>query len=217
MTEYITTKAIILKTSNLGEYDKRMVVLTAENGKITVFARGVRRQGSPNLASCSPFSYGQLRAFPGRNAYTMVDFAVENYFEALRKDFEVACVGMYFLEVADYYTRENSDDLEMMKLLYVALRALEKKASAGEGDLELIRYAYELKAIAVNGEFGGSSVLTGLSGGCRASLDHIGTCPLKALFAFEVSPSVKEELKNAAAWFRERFLKGNFKSLTLLE
>ena len=115
MNQFVSTQAIVLKTSNLGEYDKRMVVLTSDFGKITVFAKGVRRQNSKFLAACSPFSYGELRAFPGREAYSFVDFTVSEYFEPLRTDFEASCMGMYFLEVADYYTRENNDDLEMFK------------------------------------------------------------------------------------------------------
>lgn len=217
MTEYISTKAIVLKTSNLGEYDKRMVVLTADMGKITVFARGVRRQGSAHLAACSPFSYGELRAFPGRNAYTMVSFQVENYFEALRTDFDISCMGMYFLEVSDHYSRENNDDLEMMKLLYVSLRALERLAKEGGGDKDLlrIRLAFEMKAIAVNGEFEGAGALPEASPGLVSALNHIALCSVKALYAFDVNDELLSELEAAGAYFRDRYLQGNFRSLEL--
>ena len=218
MSEYITTDGMILKTSNLGEYDKRLVILTADRGKITVFARGVRRQDSRYLAACSPFSFGTLRAFPGRNAYSFMDFSVKNYFEPLRTDFEVSCLGMYFLEVADYYTRENNDDAGMLKLLYVSVRALERIIS-GQLSIkkELVRYVFEIKAIVVNGEFPGSGVLEDLSPDARYTIDYIASSSERNLFAFEVSEGVLGELERAAGYYRDRFLGNDFKSLELID
>lgn len=71
-----------------------------------------------------------------------------NYFHELSGDFEGACYGFYFCELAEYYTREANDELQMLKLLYQSLRALCKPNIPNE----LIRYIYELKVLVVNGE-----------------------------------------------------------------
>ena len=44
MNEELWVRGIVLSVTQLGEYDKRMVVLTEQLGKITVFANGARRQ-----------------------------------------------------------------------------------------------------------------------------------------------------------------------------
>lgn len=217
MNEYITTKGIVLKTTNLGEYDRRMVVLTEDRGKITVFGRGVRRMNNKHLAACSPFSFGQLKAFPGRDAYSLLEFSVNNYFEGLRTDFEISCMGMYFLELADYYTRENNDELMMLKLLYVSLRILEKRAKGEcELPLELIRYIYEIKSIAVNGEFPGVPDNMKLSEAAAYAVNYIASINMEKLYSFNVTPEVLFELSGAAGYYRGRFLTGNFKSLELI-
>ena len=72
-------------------------------------------------------------------------------FQELRANFEGAYYGMYFMELAQYYTRENVDETKMLKLLYQSLRALLNKTI----DNELVRYIYEIKAMVINGEFPG--------------------------------------------------------------
>ena len=47
MREEVTLHGIVLSSSLQGEYDRRMVALTKERGRITVFATGVRRGTNP--------------------------------------------------------------------------------------------------------------------------------------------------------------------------
>lgn len=218
MKEYIVTSGIILKTSNLGEYDKRLVVLTENHGKITIFARGVRRVNSKFMAAASPFVFGNFKIFPGREAYSLMDVSVTNFFDVLRQDFDISCLGMYFLEIADYYTRENNDDILMLKLLYVALRALEKIAQNSAGFTpELVRYIYEIKAICVNGEFPGISDKLKLSAEAKGVIIHIVNSPVEKLYTFTVADNILTELKHAATYYRNLCMGVAFKSLDMLE
>ena len=122
MQDFTTVTGIVIKTEPISEYDKRVVILTKEKGKISAFAKGCRKPGNRLMAAANPFSFGEFRLYAGKSSYNIMEANIKNYFDALRRDFDAAYMGMYFLEVSDYYTRENLDALELLRLLYQSLR-----------------------------------------------------------------------------------------------
>lgn len=148
MGQNLVVTGMVLNAMPIGEYDKRITLLTKERGKITAFARGARKPNSQFLAATNPFSFGEFELFEGRSTYTVSKVTIQNYFRELTLDFDAAYYGFYFLEFAEYYCQENNDETEMLKLLYQTLRALESPAFSNR----LVRAVFELKALAINGE-----------------------------------------------------------------
>lgn len=213
MQDHVMVTGMVLLISPVNDYDRRMVVLTKERGKITVFVKGARRQGSRMMAATNQFCFGSFKLYEGKTAYNLVEASITNYFEELRNDFEGACLGMYFLELADYYTRENNDEVEMLKLLYQSVRAIIKQSI----DNRLIRVIYEMKSMVVNGEFPGIPSDVSVLDGTRYTIEFIAKTPIEKLYTFAVTPEVLSQLEEISKKYISRHIDKKLKSLELLD
>ena len=213
MGQTITVTGMVLAAYPYNDYDKRLIVLTKERGKITVFAKGARRQNSSLLAVCNSFVFGEFFVYEGRSSFNLMQAKVLNYFSDLGTDVEGACYGFYFCEVAEYYTREANDELPMLKLLYQSLRALLNKHIPNE----LVRYIFELKTLVINGECPVEFDDPGLSDSARYALSFIVSSLPEKLYTFTVSEAVLGELRLILHRFRDLYMEGKFKSLEILE
>lgn len=212
MGQPLTMTGMVLSAAPMGEYDKRVVILTKERGKITAFARGARRQNSTLLAATNPFSFGRFMFYEGRSAYTLTNADITNYFSELSADLEGAYYGFYFMEFADYYTRENNDEVEMLKLLYQSLRAL----TNGHIPNRLVRYIFEIKAMTVNGEFPGVENGVEVCEATRYTVSYITASPVEKLYTFKVSDQVMDELGRMMRRYLGKYIDRKMKSLEIL-
>lgn len=213
MRDFVTVVGMILETGPVNDYDRRLVILTKERGKITVFAKGARRQGNKMMAATNPFCFGNFKLIEGKTAYNLIDAEIINYFEELRIDFEGAYLGMYFLELFSYYTRENNDEINMLKLLYQSIRAVVKESLNND----LVRQIVEIKILCVNGIFPGIPTNADLLPGTVRTVDFIVNSPIESLFTFSVNDDILGELKELNKIYSKRFYDRPFKSLSLLE
>ncbi len=214
MSEPLKVRGMVLQATPSGEYDKRTVILTKERGKITAFARGARKQKSPLLAAASPFVFGTFTVYEGRDAYTLVQAEVSNYFMEVKEDFEGTCYGCYFMEVAAYYTRENLDASQVLNLLYATLRALSNEKL----DNEVIRCVFEMKAMVLNGEYPYDIVNdTSLSASTRYTLAYVLQAPIQKLYTFTLAPETFREFRRVQDQFNRLYIDRDFKSFEILK
>ena len=211
-----TVTGMVLSAAPVGDYDKLVVLLTRERGKIRAFARGARRPGSALMAAANAFAFGEFQIYEGRTSYTMSQASIQNYFGELMTDFEGACYGQYFLEFADYYTRESADGSDFLKLLYQSLRALLVPSLPRK----LVRYIYELKAMTYSGEcpqtFEQFSDWN-LNPSTEYALQYVVAASVEKLYTFLLTEEVFAEFARVVTWLRKHYVEHRFKSLEILE
>ncbi|MCR4841972.1 MAG: DNA repair protein RecO [Eubacterium sp.] len=242
--DQISVKGIVVSSASVGEYDKRMTILTDSLGRISAFARGAKRPNSILRSSTEPFSFGEFILYRGRSAYNVGKINVTEHFERLHEDFDSVLYGSYFLEIADYFGRENMEAVDQLTLIYYSLKALGDERF----DNRLVRAVYELRTLGINGEApdvtacrscgrsdrklirffserngllcvecdpGKGGIV--LSEGCVYTMNYIINSPLNKLFSFKVSEDVLLELCRAVTDYYRRWVDRRFKSLSILE
>ena len=203
---------MVIKESPIGEFDRRVTLLTKERGKISAFAHGARKPNSRFIASTNLFAFGDFMMYEGRSSYNLADTQINNYFEAMRGDYDAAVYGMYFLEVIDYYTRENNDESDFLKLIYQSLKALLN----ANLDNRLVRSVFEIKAMVTEGEFPGLPSDRKYSESAEYTVRFIESQRIEKLYTFKVSEEVLLEITSACRLLQERYIDRKFKSLELL-
>ena len=212
MREQVSAAGMVLKASPVGEYDRRLVILTREFGKITAFARGARRPGNSLMAVSNPFVFGKFLLYEGRDAYTLAGAEVKNYFIEIAGDVEAACYGSYFLEFADYYGREGLEAEETLKLLYQSMRALLSEKLPNR----LVKAVFELKLMEINGEY--FEELSGnLDPSTRYAWEFVLASPVEKLYTFALSDQVLLEFSRCVEENKRRFVDKTFHSLDIVQ
>ena len=219
----IMTPGIILSVMPIGEYDRRTELLSAQFGRISAFARGARKPGSSLVSVTRAFAFGQFSLVQGKSSYNIRSAQISTYFETLTQNLDKACYGFYFLEIARYYSRENVEASDMLKLIYCSLRALELDKIPDR----LIRYIYELKMLHINGlcptlerlvsGTGSYSFAKDLSAGSRKAFRYVTEAPVEKLFSFTLSEEVLEEFGHVTRRLLKQSTDREFKSEALLK
>ena len=213
MAIFVTVNGIVLKRIPVGEMDLLVTILTSERGKITAFAKGARRPGNQLSGVVEPFCFGCFKLFEGRNSYNIQEANISNYFEYFRRDFNASMYGTFLMEIADYYTRENNDEKDILNLLYMSLRALELDSI----DNRLIRCVFEIRALMIFGEYPGVPTDRSYLESTVYTMDYIWKSPLEKLYTFKVKEDVQLELMHICEVFRKRFIDRNLNSLEMIE
>jgi len=239
---YIVTKGVVLRETETKEADKILTLLTADRGKISVIARGVRRKSCKYAACAQQMVYSEWTLYQKGEWYYANEGATAELFNGLRTNLEALALGCYFAELTEAVTAEDTVSGDLLRHLLNGLYAL----SALHKPPSLVKAAFELKLLCLAGYeplAGGCAYCgcpdperplldvvqgvlrcqtcgTGESGLsmplCRdslAALRHIVYGDPKRLYAFRLGPEPLRRLGDAAEAFAAAQLERGFRTL----
>lgn len=139
--------AVVLRTSNLGEADRIIVLLGREHGKIRAVARGVRKTSSKFGAKLEPFAVVDAQFHIGKSLDTVTQAEMVAHFgDLIATDYDRYEAANLIAEIADRLSDADPSTAQF-KLLVGALRSL----AIGERDYTLVADAYVLRALTIAG------------------------------------------------------------------
>ena len=80
---HITTKALVLRGVDYKESDKILTVLTRENGKMTLSARGCRKKGSAIAAASQLLVWSEMTLYEYQGRWAVKEANTDREFSVL--------------------------------------------------------------------------------------------------------------------------------------
>lgn len=144
---HLNTKGLVLREVAYKESDKILTLLTAEEGKLTVSARGCRKKGSAIAAASQLLVWSEFTLYEYQHRWAVKEAVTERQFNGVRSDLDKLALASYFAEVTEALCREGQPEPDLLSLTLNSVHALEKLAYPPA----LIKTAYEWKAMALAG------------------------------------------------------------------
>ena len=149
MNNYVT-EAINLKSYNLNDADKIIVMYSKENGLIKGVAKGIKKPKSKLGARMDLLVANSLQLLKGRSMDTIVQAQTVNNFRKSREDFDKLMLSSYISElVMNFGEGSESASKEIYELLYKALNRISDSAEKKDALIAVIKF--QLKILLVMG------------------------------------------------------------------
>ncbi len=144
---YINTKGLVLRAVAYKDSSRILTVLTADEGKLTVSARGAMRRGSKLAAATQPLAFSDMTLYHSRDRWTLTETQTIELFEGLSADLELLALGSYFAELLEAVSDEDSPNPELLQL---GLNALFLLSENNKNPL-LVKAAFEMRLMRLAG------------------------------------------------------------------
>lgn len=140
-------RGIVVRSTGVGDYNKMLTVLSPEQGKISVWAKGVRSAKSRFAAACSLLCYSEFVVTCRGDAYTLSQATVIESFYHLRDSLQVLSCAIYMADLACDVCKAEAEAAGAVRLLLNSLYFLEK----GTKTVPALRAMYEIRLLMEEG------------------------------------------------------------------
>ena len=149
MNNYVTD-AINLKSYNLNDADKIIVMYSKDNGLIKGVAKGIKKPKSKLGGRMDNLIANTLQLLKGRSMDTIIQAQTLNNFKKTREDFDKLMISSYISEVVmNLGEGSEAASKEIYELLYKALNRIAEASS--KKDVLIAAIKFQLKILLIMG------------------------------------------------------------------
>ena len=147
MNNYVTD-AINLKSYNLNEADKIILMYSKENGLIKGVAKGIKKPKSKLGARMDLLVANTLQLLKGRSMDTVIQAQTINNFKKTREDIDKIMLSSYISElVVNLGEGSESASKEIYELLYKALNRVSEAETKKDALIAAIKFQMKILLI----------------------------------------------------------------------
>ena len=133
---------LVVREMAWGENDKRLVLLTADRGRIPVLAKGARSMRSKYVNTTQLFTYGNYE-ITERNGYAWLGGAsILEPFWGIRDDIDRLALASYIVDVAGELTGEEEPAGDILRLTEGPLAPVACLAEGAPGSESLADFPF---------------------------------------------------------------------------
>lgn len=239
---YLTVQGLVLRVTDYKDRDVILTLLTADRGRITVKARGIRRRNSPLAVACQLLTLSEFTLFEYRDSFVINDAHVVEFFQGLRMDIRKLALGTYIAQVAELVSQEDIPNPELQPLVLNCLFGL---SNLGLSESK-IKAVFELRCACIAGFMpdlsgcmncdnedagyfdissgglichkchsfvSGGGIRLPVSGGMLAAMRYICSSSPKRIFSFSINDAAMDGLSHVTEAFLHTQLERGFSSL----
>jgi DNA repair protein RecO (recombination protein O) len=144
---HMVVRGAVLRETETKEADKILTLLTAEQGRIAVIARGARRKNCKFAAAAQPLAYGEWTLYRKGDWYYANEGASLELFDGLRRDLSRLSLGFYLAELTEAVTNQGETAPALLSHFLNGLYALDKLRKQPE----LVKAAFEFRLLCLAG------------------------------------------------------------------
>ncbi|MBR2526049.1 DNA repair protein RecO [bacterium] len=145
----VVTEAINLKSYNLKESDKIVVMYSKEHGIIKGVAKGVKKPKSKLGARMDSLVANKVMLYKGKNLDTICQAESLNTFKDTRQDFDKLVYSSYVSEIVSIFgVEDDPSSKEIYELLYKALDRISNAETKKDVLIAVIKFQLKMMLIA---------------------------------------------------------------------
>lgn len=144
----LTTDAINLKSYNLSESDKIIVMYSKDYGLIRGVAKGVKKPKSKLGARMDNLVANKIQLYKGKNLDTICQAESLNTFGQTRNDLDKILLSSYISEIISIFgVEDDPSSKEVYELFYKALDKISNAKSKKDAKIAVIKFQLKLMLI----------------------------------------------------------------------
>ena len=142
-----STDGLIIKTNDIGENDRSVVVLTRDRGLVNAFVSSARKPGGKNTAATALLTYSHFSFTEKGETCRITESETLKVFFDLRADIEKYSLAQYLCELLRVIVPYGAEEEDYLRIALNSLYFLD----SGKKDIYTVKAVTEMRLMAVSG------------------------------------------------------------------